>query len=665
MRQCLPDLLGDERHEGMNDAEDAVQDVQKDFLNIFLCFLVISVQSGLAQFDIPVAVGIPDEIIDLAGGNAQLEMIHVLADFSGQSIELGKDPAVFQFQFLRELVFVDGEVHHDETAGIPDLVAEVPHGFAFLRIETHVVSGRVAGDQVVAQRIGAVLIGHVQRIDAVAQRLGHLSALGITHQAVDEHGLEGFLLHLLHAGEDHAGHPEEDDVVSRDHDAGGIPVLQFRSLIRPSHGGKRPQCGGEPGIQNVFLTADVLGMAVLTLGGILTGDGDMAAVIAVPCGDLMTPPQLTGDTPVAAVLHPVHIDLGKTLGNETDLSFIHDFNGRFRQRFHLNEPLGTGKGFHDGAAAVAAAHVMAVVFHLDEIALFLQITDDGFSRLIAVHAVVLAAVDDPGVLIHDDDLFQIVAETHFIVVGVMAGGHLHRAGTEAQFHVLVGNDGKFSSHQRQDAGLAHEMLIALIIGMDGNAAVTQHGLRTGRGDGQVFLGILDGILDVPEMTGHIFVFHFRIRQRGAAVRTPVDDTSSLIDKTLLVQIAEGLPDRFGAGAVHGEGRSGPVAGSAQHLLLLHDTVPVFLFPVPDTVQELFSAEVIAGKSFIDAKFLFHLDLRGDAGVVGAGEPCPDRSLPGSIRPASTYHRLSFRLLCDHRFSAVLSFQYNSSKIKTP
>ena len=87
----------------------------------------------------------------------------------------------------------------------------------FSTIEAHIVAGAVAGDEVEAQRVCAVLFGHLERVDAVAEGLGHLAALVVAHEAMDKDGLERLFFHLLHAGEDHARHPEEDDVIARDH----------------------------------------------------------------------------------------------------------------------------------------------------------------------------------------------------------------------------------------------------------------------------------------------------------------------------------------------------------------------------------------------------------------------------------------------------------------
>ena len=41
-----------------------------------------------------------------------------------------------------------------------------------------------------AQRVRAVLVDDLQRIDAVAQRLAHLAPLRVAHKAVDQHGVE-------------------------------------------------------------------------------------------------------------------------------------------------------------------------------------------------------------------------------------------------------------------------------------------------------------------------------------------------------------------------------------------------------------------------------------------------------------------------------------------
>ena len=88
MGQSLPYLLGNEGHEGVQQLEYLRQNVQQNALCALLCRRVLSVEAGLGQLDIPIAVAVPDEVIDLAGGDAQLEAVHIVADFLYHLIEL-------------------------------------------------------------------------------------------------------------------------------------------------------------------------------------------------------------------------------------------------------------------------------------------------------------------------------------------------------------------------------------------------------------------------------------------------------------------------------------------------------------------------------------------------------------------------------------------------
>ena len=179
MRQRLPDLFGEEGHEGMQHFQDVGQDVAQHLLRLFLGRLILAGQTGLGQLDIPVAIGVPDEVVQLLCSHAQLVVFHVGGHFADDVVELMQNPLVLQLQLFGQLAPVDGQVHEEETGGVPDLVAEVPHGLALFREEPGVVAGAVAGDEVVTEGVAAVLVDHLQGVDAVAQALGHLAALAV------------------------------------------------------------------------------------------------------------------------------------------------------------------------------------------------------------------------------------------------------------------------------------------------------------------------------------------------------------------------------------------------------------------------------------------------------------------------------------------------------
>ena len=102
--------------------------------------------------------------------------------------------------------------------------------------------------------------------------------------------------------------------------------------------------------------------------------------------------------------------------------------------------------------------------------------------------------------------------------------------------------------------------------------------------------------------------------------TPIDDAAALVNEALIIQLAEGLPHRPRTALVHGKATAIPVAGGAHLHLLLHDAIAIFLLPVPDPLQEFFAAQIVASKPFLLAQGLLHLDLGGNAGMVGAWKP---------------------------------------------
>ena len=55
---------------------------------------------------------------------------------------------------------------------------------------------------------------HVQWVYHVPQRLAHLAAVGVPHHGMKVHLWEGELAQELLAHEDHAGHPEEQYVMT-------------------------------------------------------------------------------------------------------------------------------------------------------------------------------------------------------------------------------------------------------------------------------------------------------------------------------------------------------------------------------------------------------------------------------------------------------------------
>ena len=129
-------------------------------------------------------------------------------------------------------------VHEEETRGVPDLVGERARAFHALFGEHDVGAGRGALQQGHADGVGAVLLGHHQRVDHVALGLRHLLALGVAHQGVNVDLVERHFAHEFHAHHDHARHPEEQNVEAGD---------QQRSRIERA---RSSVSSGQPSVEN-------------------------------------------------------------------------------------------------------------------------------------------------------------------------------------------------------------------------------------------------------------------------------------------------------------------------------------------------------------------------------------------------------------------------------
>ena len=81
--------------------------------------------------------------------------------------------------------------------------------------ELEVVARSGTDDERKAPRVGAVFFYHVQRINDIAERFRHFSALPVAHESVQVDIFERDLAAQERAHEYHACDPEEKNVISR------------------------------------------------------------------------------------------------------------------------------------------------------------------------------------------------------------------------------------------------------------------------------------------------------------------------------------------------------------------------------------------------------------------------------------------------------------------
>ena len=462
---------------------------------------------------------------------------------------------------------------------------------------------------------------------------------------MDADGVEGCLAGIGQTGEDHAADPETDDVIAGDEGVGGVEILQILAvLVRPAQRAEGPQGRREPGIQRIGVLGQLAAAALGAGAGCGLCHHGLAAVIAVPCRDLVAPPQLAADAPVAGVLHPVHIVLGEALGHKLDLALLHALDGRLCQRLHLDEPLLGHHRLDGGVAAVAGADFVLQRLDLLQEAAGLQVLQNGLACFEGGHAGILAAVQHMGFVdcvltgskksiggslvgsaghvavigehAHDG---QVMAQAYLKVVGVVGRGDLDDTGALGHVGVLVAHDGDLLVQQRQDHMAAVQMGITGVVAVDGNGSIAQHGLGAGGGQLQHLAGLLDRVQQVPEVAVLFLILHLGIGDGGVAVRAPVDHAVAAVDQALIVQAHEHFLDSLGAALVHGKALTVPVAAAAQLFQLADDAVAVLGLPGPGALQKAVAAHHLLGQA-LGAHGLHHLGLGGDGCVVGAGHP---------------------------------------------
>ena len=212
----------------------------------------------------------------------------------------------------------------------------------------------------------------------------------------------------------------------------------------------------------------------------------------------------------------------------------------------------------------------------------------------------------------------------------MAGRHFDRAGAECGVDRAVGDDRDEAVEDGQSGVPAHQVTVALVVGMNGDPGVAEHRLRSGSGDGDDLVAPLDRVGDGPEGARRVAMDDLEIGERGLAARAPGDEPLAAVDEPLVIEALEDVAHRARRTGVHGEDEARPVARGAQDLHLLADAAAVLVHELPDPLQELLAAEVVPGQPLF-GQLLFDDPLAGDAGVVRARNP--ERGIAEHAMPA--------------------------------
>lgn len=682
-----------------------------------------------ARFDdlqIPGAKVIPEEAVDQIADGAEFEGGECGLDRGQGVMDAVGEPAIFDRFEAGVGAIAFGLSEDDATAGLPDLIAKTAAFFKAWDIDIiggeAVLVGEFGAEDLEADILGvscggrkeavAEGIGPVRLVElaafggdiadrvlafddirtpfdgadgikAIAPRFGHDLAVFVLDRAVDHDMGEGGGLFELHADHDHPGHPQGEDIAACHEGGRRVEKLKIGGIIGPTQGGKRPDLGGEPGIQDIGVLDKIVGATDGAAGGFgvsgiavgddglgIVGDGKADRIArgvgldrgiagaTVPDRDPVSPPDLAGDTPVGRGVEPAEVIASSGFGEEGDLAFVVGLAGQIDERLHLHEPLAQQEGFDHGAASVAVGDFVGEVFDLDEIAAVVEGLDDGLSPVGGAFQTCEGSsfLVEGAIGTEEVDHRQVMAQTAGVVMGVVGGGDFDGSGSLFGIgEEGIAEDRDRAIHERQKGVLADHRREGLEawevveeagfqsldpfgisgfagqgetffqggfrIGMDGDGGISEHGFGAGGGDfDKEALFTEDRVAEIPKLGVDGLIDEFVVGEGGLDACGPVDQAFATVDQAFVEEGEEDVTNGFGKAGGHGELGAFPVEGGAEAFELSEDPGFVEVFPRPDPFEHGLSAEIVAGESFFLPEAAFDDGLGGDTCVIGTGHP---------------------------------------------
>ncbi|MNM92060.1 hypothetical protein D3C81_1043790 [compost metagenome] len=190
----------------------------------------------------------------------------------------------------------------------------------------------------------------------------------------------------------------------------------------------------------------------------------------------MSPPQLTGNTPVAYILDPMQINLLKSVRDKIyTLAGFLCCNCCLSERLHFNEPLRGKIRLNNCSAAFTVTNLVHVILNFDQNAHILHIFYNLLTAFTAIKSLIFTcSCVHRSALIHHGDLRQFVTKSYFKVIRVMCRGDFYSPTTEFLLYVFITDDRNFASDNRQNQCLTDQVAVTFILWMNSYCCITKH-----------------------------------------------------------------------------------------------------------------------------------------------------------------------------------------------
>ena len=284
------------------------------------------------------------------------------------------------------------------------------------------------------------------------------------------------------------------------------------------------------------------------------------ALIVIPGGDPVPPPELARNTPVLNVTHPGEVHVFVLLRYKLNAAIFNRRNGFVSQRLGFDVPLIGQVRLNDHPGAIATRHFEFVVIHFVEQAQGIKVGDYLFAGIKAIHALVgvRCIAVELGIVVEQVDHGQVVALTHLVIIEIVGRRDFYTASAELPVDVIVADNGNLTVCQRQQNGFADEVLVTLIFRVYRYRGVAEHGFRAGSGNGEMAATIGQRVFEMPEVAVFLFRDYFQIRNGGVQFRIPVDQSFAPVNQAVFVETDEHFLNGMVKAIVHGETLAAPV-----------------------------------------------------------------------------------------------------------
>ncbi len=215
-----------------------------------------------------------------------------------------------------------------------------------------------------------------------------------------------------------------------------------------------------------------------------------------------------------------------------------------------------------------------------------------------------------------------MAQAAAIIVGIVRRRDLDGTRAERRIDQLaVGDDGDVTVHQGDRDPLADQVLVALVLGMDGDGGVAEHGFRARGGKADELRGGagvgFDRITKRPKAAFDRFGERLVVGDGGLQLRVPIDEAFAAKDETVAEHLEELFAHRPGADRIEREAHARPIAATAELAQLTENARFVLILPLPNALHQRLASQIMACLFFLLEDEAFDDRLGGDPGVVGA------------------------------------------------